>query len=132
MTYKLHPLERMMKTWTAPVYAFFFPTPEIKTKDGRRCHVFKCYGRACSKTVHRYIDTKDCSSTSNLITHVRSCKSWGKEVWESAKDAKDVSDARENVAKPVRMMGSITAAIQVKGKDKVTHSHRQRSPTETR
>ncbi len=83
----------MMKTWTAPVYAFFHPTPDIETKDGRRSHIFKCYGRACSKTVRRYLDTRDRSSTLNLITHVRSCKSWGKEAWEAAKDAKDADDA---------------------------------------
>ena len=130
--YMLTVLDHLMKNWTAPVYAFFYPIPEVGTHNGRCCHMFKCFGRGCGHIVRRYLDTRDRNSTSNLIHHVRACKCWGNEIWEKAKEAADATDACENITKPIRMSGSITAAFQLKGKGKVTYSHCQHTKTETR
>jgi hypothetical protein len=48
-------LARMSKKWTSPVYVFFKPTPDIKYKDGRRCHVFECAAGSCKGKNSRYV-----------------------------------------------------------------------------
>jgi hypothetical protein len=61
----------MSKKWTSPVYVFFKPTPEIKYKDGRRCHVFECVTGSCKGKntcyVSRFLDKGDANSTGNLL-----------------------------------------------------------------
>lgn len=40
-------VEQLKKTWTAPIYAFFKPTPQIKVIGGQVNHVFVCGAMHC-------------------------------------------------------------------------------------
>lgn len=71
-------IERLMKEWLSPVYAFFNPMPCIVDVDGRRAHEFKCSARGCTTTIRRFLDKKDARSTGNMRKHVKSC--WGQDV----------------------------------------------------
>jgi hypothetical protein len=44
-------VERIRKSWTSPVYAFFEPTPSIEYTNGHHAHVFKCIGKGCKQHV---------------------------------------------------------------------------------
>ncbi|GLB40080.1 hypothetical protein LshimejAT787_0705900 [Lyophyllum shimeji] len=123
-------LERMAKKWDLAVYAFFEPMPKIVYVKGRRAHEFACTARGCKYTARRYLDTRDKTSTSNLIKHVRSC--WGEEAWVAANECSTVDEARKSVVSPLNTNGSILASFKLKGKGKVTYSHRQHTRTETR
>ncbi|TFY51080.1 hypothetical protein EVG20_g11174 [Dentipellis fragilis] len=71
-------LARMMKSWSSPIYAFFSPIPAIKYRGGRKTHTFTCLAKGCNKEIHRYLDTTDAQSTSNMRKHATKC--WGNEV----------------------------------------------------
>lgn len=120
----------MMKAWTSPIYAFYEPIPSIEYIDSCRCHVFKCAGRGCKFTSRRYLDTKDKSSTGNLVRHVKVC--WGKECWVAANACHTAEEARESVTKPYNISGSITASFSRTGKGKVTYSHRCHTKAKTK
>lgn len=124
----------MMKGWTSNVYAFFEPTPEIEYRQKRKCYVFTCLGRGCTlkNGVARYTDTKDHQSTSNLRSHVKSCKGWGEEVLKSVDDAKNVHEARDKITKPFKRDGTLTAMFERNNKSKITYSVCQHTKTETR
>jgi hypothetical protein len=129
--------ERLAKDWTSPVYAFFMPIPCIDHIDGQRVHVFECGARHCKRKgkngqqVRRYLDTGDATSTSNLHCHAKIC--WGEPVVESAGQAKDVYAAQDILAKRRDGPdGSITAAFERVGKEKVTYSHQQHTKSESR
>ena len=117
-----------MNDWTSPIYAFFHPVPIVGNQAGRRYHEFRCFAKSCRKTVHRYLDTKDAASTSNMHKHAKTC--WGIETIKAAMETPNVTEARDILSK--HKDGSIAAAFQVKGKGKVTYSHRQHTRTETR
>jgi len=73
-------LERLLKDWNSPIYAFFTPTPSIEYIKGHRVYVFECSTKHCrgkgnGRLVHRYLDTSDAKSTSNLRKHAKIC--WG-------------------------------------------------------
>ncbi|KAF8162011.1 hypothetical protein BJ912DRAFT_823218, partial [Pholiota molesta] len=114
-------IEKMLKTWTSPVYSFFEPLPTIDYVNGRRCHTFKCAAKGCKFTARRYLDTGDRSSTGNLGRHAKAC--WGEDAWKAASACRDAADARVSVIKPLAMNGSLTAVFERKGKGKVTYSH---------
>jgi hypothetical protein len=82
--------------------------------------------------VRRYLDTADGKSTSNLRRHAKIC--WGEEAIAGADAAKSHGAAHEIVEKSLGMPdGSITAMFErVKGKGKVTYSHKQHTRTESR
>lgn len=102
----------MSKAWTSPVYAFYDPIPEIIYVEGRRCHVFKCSAQGCKYISRRFLATKDKSSTSNLIKHVKACHGWGEEVWAAAVGCSTAKEARETITKPgIAMSGSILASF---------------------
>ena len=122
--------ERLAKKWTSPIYAFFEPTPVIEYVNGRRSHVFKCAGQSCKKTVQRFLDKKDSTSTSNMRKHVETC--WGEDALKAGMEAGTAKDARETVVNELKGSGSITTAFERKGKGKVTFSHRQHTKTETK
>ncbi|KAH9955196.1 hypothetical protein BC827DRAFT_1141957 [Russula dissimulans] len=63
--------------WRSPVYGFFKVKVEIKYKDNRKYHYFKCAVRHCKGKggVHRYQDSQDHVATSNLKTHAVRCLS---------------------------------------------------------
>ncbi|THU76473.1 hypothetical protein K435DRAFT_824565 [Dendrothele bispora CBS 962.96] len=119
-----------MKSWTAPVYAFYDPVPSIEYISGRKCQVFKCSGTACRKEIRRYQDKSDANATKGLRDHVQSCKCWGAAMLEGVKDLKG-DDARK-AARSYLKDGSITAAFKRLNKGTVTYSHRQHTKMETR
>lgn len=121
-------LERLMEGWNAPIYAFFHPIPTIGYDKGRRFHEFSCFAKSCNRTVRRYLDKKDVGSTSNLHKHAKVC--WGVETVQAAMAVKTAKEAREVLSKSKD--GSIAAAFMLKGKGKVTYSHRQHTRAETR
>jgi hypothetical protein len=121
-------LERMMKLWNTPIYAFYHPTPTIGYEKERRYHEFRCFKKSCSKTIRRYLDTRDSTSTGNMHRHTKKC--WGTDILTLAMATANVRDARESLAKSKD--GSIAEAFKVKGKGKATYSHRQHTRTETR
>ncbi|KIL54599.1 hypothetical protein M378DRAFT_92236, partial [Amanita muscaria Koide BX008] len=116
-------VEKMMKHWTSPIYAFFGPVPAIEYVHGRRCHVFKCSGQGCKFMARRYLDKGDRASTGNLIRHAKAC--WGEDAWKAAVACQDADDARNSVTKPLALNGSIAAIFGRKRKGRVTYSHVQ-------
>ena len=69
-------------------------------------------------------------STSNLWWHVKTC--WREPVIEAASQTKDVHAAWDVLAKVMGVKdGSITAAFERAGKERVTYSHRQHTKTES-
>jgi hypothetical protein len=123
-------IERLSKDWKSPIYAFYKPIPEVTNVKGRRCHEFVCMARGCKYRSRRYIDTKDKSSTGNLIKHARSC--WGDEAWSAANSCKNAAEARETVTKSIMKSGSITASFKRSGEGKISYSHRMHTKTETK
>ena len=126
-----------MKNWSTPIYAFFRPIPTIEHVNNRRAHVFECNAKQCKgkgrndgRNIRRYLGTADAMSTSNLKRHTKGC--WGEEMVEAASSVKDVHAACLVLAKPNLKDGSITAAFERVGKEKVTYSHRQHTKTESR
>ena len=117
-----------MDDWNSPIYAFFRPIPTIGYKDGRRYHEFHCFVSTCSKSVRQFLDKKDTGSTSNLHKHAKIC--WGLDTVKAAMGAQNASEARQILSQSKD--GSIAAAFQIKGKGKVTYSHRQHTRTETK
>lgn len=117
-----------MKGWTAPIYAFFHPVPTIGYDNGCRYHEFECFAKSCNKKVRRYLDKKDMASTGNLHKHAKVC--WGAETITAATSVKTASEARGVLSKSKD--GSIAAAFALKGKGKVSYSHRQHTKAETR
>ena len=95
-------LGRLQKDWTAPIYAFFKPTPMIECVGGRRVHVFECIAETCkargkkARQVNRYLDKADARSTSNLRKHAKVC--WGPEIVEAGDRTKNIEATRAVVA----------------------------------
>lgn len=120
----------MMVGWTSPIYAFFHPIPKfgLDEKTQRPYHEFFCFAKSCNHSIKRYLDKKDAGSTGNMHKHAKTC--WGEETVKAAMDTGTADEAREVLAK--HKDGSIAAAFQVKGKGKVTYSHRQHTRTQTR
>ena len=93
-------LARMMKKWSSPVYAFFYPKPEIE--DGKqRCHVFKCFAEHCKgkgkepRLIRCYLDTGDRNSTGSLHKHAKAC--WGEDAVQQVDETKNLTHAWEVV-----------------------------------
>jgi hypothetical protein len=132
--------DRLLKEWNAPVYAFFNPVPSIDYVGNppRRVHIFECNAKACigkgmnRRHVRRFLDTADGKSTSNLRRHAKIC--WGEEAVAGADTVKSHGATRQIVEKSLRMRdGSIAVMFKsLKGKGKVTYSHRQHTKTEAR
>ncbi|KAI0684076.1 hypothetical protein BC835DRAFT_1242500, partial [Cytidiella melzeri] len=121
---------RLQRKWNAVVYAFFCPEVEIIHSGNRRAHVFRCAGSGCSKTISRYLDTHDSTSTKNLRNHVKTCKAWGENILTEA-EGLSVQEARSRIQNIPRA-GSITAAFARQGKGTVRFSTRQHTKDETR
>jgi hypothetical protein len=64
----------------------------------------------------------------NMHKHAKVC--WGVDMVKAASGGKDAAEAWEILSKSKD--GLIAAAFQVKGKGKVTFSHRQHTKTETK
>lgn len=122
-------IERLKLKWNKPIYAFYRPEPTIGYENGRRYHEFHCFKKSYTRKVRRYLDTGDAGSTGNLHKHAKKC--WGEDTIKAAMDAGSTADdARGVLAKSKD--GSISAAFQIKGKGKVTYSHRQHTKAQTR
>jgi hypothetical protein len=125
--------ERLTKDWTAPIYTFFRPVPNIEYIGGRRCHTFLCFAKSCnqkSREVRRFLDKSDAKSTGNLRKHAKNC--WSAEIVAYADKAKNAAEVRATTIKGILNPQSITAAFERNGKGKVTFSHRQHTKTESR
>ena len=122
--------EYLSEDWKAPVYAFFEPVPEITYIGTWRSHKFKCAAKGYKHKCWCYLNTKNRSSTSNMIKHAKSC--WGQPTWKAAYSCCNATDARESITKPIISTGSIMAAFQCKGQRKVTYSHCMHTKTETK
>lgn len=120
--------ERMMNSWNTPIYAFYYPIPTINYDNQRRYHEFRCFKTSCNKTIRRFLDTTDSNSTGNMHRHTKKC--WGEDILKLAMNTTNADEARERLAKSKN--GSIAEAFKVKGKGKLTYSHRQHTKTETR
>jgi hypothetical protein len=123
---EIYPVERLMKEWKSPVYAFYEPVPRISSIGGRRCHEFHCVAHRCNYISRRFRDTLSKASTGNLILHVKSC--WGEEAWNAARKCQNATDAREEVTKPLLKSG----LVGIRKKRKVPHFHRVPTKAETR
>ncbi|KAF8805751.1 hypothetical protein BYT27DRAFT_7103880 [Phlegmacium glaucopus] len=55
------------------VYAFYEPILDIVYVDAQHVHVFKCTAHSCQYKCQWFLDGPDCSSTGNLIKHVKLC-----------------------------------------------------------
>lgn len=129
---------RLKKKWTAPVYAFFKPTPTIEHVNGHRIHVFECGAGRClgkganGRFVRRNLSTGDATSTSNLKKHAVLC--WGQETVNAAKQAGKAQLAREVIKKKSDNLhdGSIAAEFARVGKGVVTFSTRPPTKLEIR
>ena len=136
LTYILYQSERLTCDWVSPIYAFFGRVPDITyNSQGRRAHEFRCAATHCKgrglngRIVHRFLDTTDCKSTSNLKRHATAC--WGPETVNNALESKvDIKTARRTLSN--MKDGSITTSFERKGKGKFSYSHRQHSKAETR
>lgn len=118
-----------MKKWTAGVYAFYdTPTVAYPAPSRTLAHAFHCAARGCKKVIHRYVASKDITSTSNLWRHASAC--WGEDAINAAKSARDVEEVRKITAS-IKRSGSITEAFERKT-DVVTYSHRPFTRIETR
>ena len=106
-------LERLIKEWTAPIYAFFKPIPNIEYIDGCHCHSFQCAAPECkhkSRGIQRFLDTGDAKSMSNMQKHAKKC--WGDEVVTSADQVKNANEVRATMVKGALDPQSITAAFK--------------------
>ena len=118
------------------MYAFFQPTVKITYVNNRKCHEFTCNARNCKgkgrnpRIVRRFLDTKDKASTKTLRVHAINC--WGQENVNNSENAIDITSARESLKGAELRDGSITAVFERTGKGKVTYSHRNHTPEETR
>jgi hypothetical protein len=75
------------------VYVFFKPTPTIEYIKDHHVHVFECSAAHCigkvnGQMVHRYLNTGNTKSTSNLHKHAKIC--WGGEAVAAADSTRDV------------------------------------------
>ncbi|KAF9471532.1 hypothetical protein BDN70DRAFT_819880 [Pholiota conissans] len=122
--------EKMSKTWTSPVYAFFKPIPIIEYVNGCHCHTFKCTASGCNFSAHHYLDTGDKLLMGNMIRHVCN-KCWGQDAWKAANACRNADDALKLVVAPLKLNGSITAVFQRTGKGKVTYLHVQHTREQT-
>ena len=116
-----------MEEWNSPIYVFFSPVPEIVYVDNHQAHKFKCLERGCKQKIHRFLDTGDAKSTSNLHWHVRSC--WGEDVFNTINKLKSITAACEGVEK-YTANGSIAVFTQKDG-DRKTFSSHPHTKTET-
>ena len=102
----------MSKKWSSPVYVFFLKTPQIKYREGRRCHIFACAAGRCKghngRNVVRFLNKGDANSTSNLLRHAKIC--WGIEAVEAA--TQSLNAAQDVLAKTKLQDGSILAEFQ--------------------
>ena len=79
--------------------------------------------------VHRYLDTGDVKSTSNLRKHAKIC--WGEETVGAADQTRDI-DAAHEALKKIKDRSITEAFERVAKKGKLSYSHRQHTTTESR
>jgi hypothetical protein len=96
------------------------------------CLAKSCKGKGkLSRSVNRFVDKGDMSSTSNLRKHAKGC--WGDEVVKAADNTKSLEVAHGIVAKSGLGNASITAMFEREKKmGVVTYSYRQHTKTETK
>jgi hypothetical protein len=101
--------DQLTKDWTAPIYAFFKPTPIVEYVDGCHCHTFQCTARTCkckSRGIQRFLDKGDTKSMSNMCKHAKKC--WGDNIVASVDNAENVNDVHCTTIKGFLNPQSIT------------------------
>ena len=104
--------------------------------DGCCAHIFECSTKVCKgkgkngQHVQQYLGTADATSTSNLRWHAKIC--WSAETVAAADNTHDVHTACGVLTKAIQRDGSITAAFERVGKEKVTFSHQQHTKAKSR
>ncbi|TFK81274.1 hypothetical protein K466DRAFT_502420, partial [Polyporus arcularius HHB13444] len=93
----------LRKNWTAPIYGLYRADVKAAIIDGDRCHIFTC--SRCNHSVNRFLETKDCGSTSNLRLHAKGC--WGKDVVSRLEKTKNLHESRK-AAKGFLKTGKLT------------------------
>ncbi|KAM5529976.1 hypothetical protein V8D89_016357, partial [Ganoderma adspersum] len=122
--------EMMMDKWDSPIYVFFEPVLELKYVDECCSHVFQCSAHKCGTQIHRFLDSKDRSSTGNLQCHIWSC--WDDKAVNTACMATNIKKVQEKIISALLQDGLIMAAFeQKKGEGKVMYSHGPHTRTET-
>ncbi|KAF8876639.1 hypothetical protein BD779DRAFT_1449158, partial [Infundibulicybe gibba] len=114
--------ECLQATWQSPVYGFFKRDVQVGFEDGHKYHLFRCAAQKCKNTagVHRYQDSKDRATTSNLKAHALKC------FGEAA-----VSAAFSKTT-PCTWDGSIFASFACQAQSPATVSHHAYTTDETR
>ena len=102
----------LKKTWTSCVYTFFHSEPKIEKVNRWWSHVFRCQGKGCKATIHRFLDTMDACSTGNMHKHVRACPCWGDVALTAADSAANADEVRTKIVSGILKNGSITEAFE--------------------
>ena len=100
--------------WHSPIYTFFKSDVLFQYHDGRPSHFFACAAPKCKVRaggVHRFQDSKDKASTTNLKHHTTRC--FGSDVVNAAIAKKEHTNCN----------GGIFALFACKGKQPVKYSH---------
>lgn len=124
--------ERRQKGWKSPVYGFFAPKVRVVHDGHPFGHRFTCAAPECGRGITRWLDKKDATSTSNLRTHVESCRYWGEGVLEVAMGRYTTADEARPCLQQYLRNGKLTSAFERAGKGKVTYSTTQHTSLETR
>ena len=107
-------LEALQAHWWSPIYMFFKPDIEFQYLKNRPCHFFTCTApkcKTCVGCVHRFQDSKDKFSATNLKHHALQC--FGADAVNTVITGK----------KPVKHNKSIFALFARKGKQPVRYLH---------
>ena len=104
------------------MYVFFKQRRLVEYINNHRVHVFECGATCCMGKgngwmVHRYLNTGDAKSTSNLCKHAKIC--WGEEAVAAADNMRGVQAVQEALEKLKLVDGSITAAFEQVAKNNV-------------
>ncbi|EKM74678.1 hypothetical protein AGABI1DRAFT_15226, partial [Agaricus bisporus var. burnettii JB137-S8] len=137
-------LARLRNKWTASVYAFFHPEPEIEwrgvkgTNDRKKYLKFKCVAPRCRSTgrhgpyVFCALEGSDSTSTKNLRHHAEGC--YGKEALAAADRVGSGEKRREIIAGRNNDLrdGSLVLAFKKQGPGHPTYSARPPTKAESK
>ena len=93
-----------MKKGSSLIYALFGSDPKAHYVDKRPCITFACL--KCKVELHRFLDTRDRSSTGNLAKHANKC--WGHEVVQDLNDSRQTREDARRAAKGFLRDSNIT------------------------
>ncbi len=117
--------------WKSPIYGFYDEDIQLVIIDNRKAILFQCAARGCGKTLQRFHDTHDRSSSGNLHKHTRLC--WGEEAVGQAKAIGDATRVRSCIVQGLQKNSDITEYFRLeKAAKKPLYLHQQMSRAQTR